>query len=204
MRYKEQFLSKKFNQEEILKGYTNNISYEEYIYYLACLSEVLYKQRKYKQALYFYDHLVKSVGSTYIIKKYEQTGKKLPSEFNKFKIDLDEFTNSKEAEALGKKIDKIAGKHATKKFIFQLIMILVGVAVGMTLFFLKVQETTCLLVGMLVAAISPLFYRPKPITLDGIIRFEHNLANVNKYNKELVDYIKNKVSKDKKYKEVNN
>lgn len=202
MNYKEQFLSKEFNQEEILKGYTNNLSYEEYIYYLACLSEVLYKRKKYKQALFFYDHLVRSVGSTYIIKKYEQTGKKLPSEFNKFKIDLDEFTNSKEAQVLGKKIDKIAAIHTTKRFIFQLIMMAVGVAVGMTLFLLKVQETTCLLIGMLVAAVAPLFYRPKPITLDGIIKFDEGLGNVNKYNKELIDYIKNKVSKDKKYKEV--
>lgn len=202
MDYKEQFLTKQFNQEEILKGYTNNLSYEEYIYYLACLTEVLNKKRRYQQALYFYDHLVKSVGCTIILKKYEQTGKKLPNEFNKFRIDLEDFTNSKEAENLGKKIDKIAGLHTTKRFIFQLIMIAVGLAIGGLLYLLKVQETTCLIVCMAVAAVVPLFYKPKPVTLDTVIKFSDNLANVNKYNKDLIDFIKNKVSKDKKYKEV--
>ena len=69
---------------------------------------------------------------------------------------------------------------------------------------LAIPATICQISAAPVAAISPLFYRPKPITLDGIVRFDQSLANVNKYNKELVDYIKNKVSKDKKYKEVNN
>lgn len=204
MSYKEQFIAKSFVEEEILKGYVNNLSYEEYIYYLACLSEVLNKKRKYAQALYFYDHLVKSVGSTIVLKKYEQTGKKLPSELDKFKVDLDEFTNSKEAENLGKKIDKIAGMHTTKRFFFQLIMILVGTVVGFTLYLLGLKDNTALIIGLLIGAITPLFYRPKPVSIDNGVEIERSLNGVTKYNKELISYIKNKISKDKKYKEVKN
>ena len=204
MSYKEQFIAKSFIEEEILKGYVNNLSYEEYIYYLACLSEVLNKKRKYAQALYFYDHLVKSVGSTIVLKKYEQTGKKLPSELDKFKVDLDEFTNSKEAENLGKKIDKIAGMHTTKRFFFQLIMILVGTVVGFTLYLLGLKDNTALIIGLLIGAITPLFYRPKPVSIDNGVEIERSLNGVTKYNKELISYIKNKISKDKKYKEVKN
>ena len=204
MSFKDQFISKSFNEEEILKGYVNNLSYEEYIYYLACLSEVLNKKRKYAQALYFYDHLVKSVGSTIVLKKYEQTGKKLPSELDKFKVDLDEFTNSKEAENLGKKIDKIAGSHTTKRFFFQLIMILVGTVVGFSLFLLGVKENVALIIGLVIGAVTPLFYRPKPVSIDNGVDIERCLNGVTKYNKDLISYIKNKISKDKKYKELKN
>ena len=204
MSYKEQFIAKSFIEEEILKGYVNNLSYEEYIYYLACLSEVLNKKRKYAQALYFYDHLVKSVGSTIVLKKYEQTGKKLPSELDKFKVDLDEFTNSKEAENLGKKIDKIAGSHTTKRFFFQLIMILVGTVVGFSLFLLGVKENVALIIGLVIGAVTPLFYRPKPVSIDNGVEIERCLNGVTKYNKDLISYIKNKISKDKKYKELKN
>ena len=204
MSFKEQFISKSFNEEEILKGYVNNLSYEEYIYYLACLTEVLNKKRKYAQALYFYDHLVKSVGSTIVLKKYEQTGKKLPSELDKFKVDLDEFTNSKEAENLGKKIDKIAGSHTTKRFFFQLIMILVGTVVGFSLFLLGVKENVALIIGLVIGAVTPLFYRPKPVSIDNGVEIERCLNGVTKYNKDLISYIKNKISKDKKYKELKN
>ena len=204
MSFKEQFISKSFNEEEILKGYVNNLSYEEYIYYLACLTEVLNKKRKYAQALYFYDHLVKSVGSTIVLKKYEQTGKKLPSELDKFKVDLDEFTNSKEAENLGKKIDKIAGSHTTKRFFFQLIMILVGTIVGFSLFLLGVKENVALIIGLVIGAVTPLFYRPKPVSIDNGVEIERCLNGVTKYNKDLISYIKNKISKDKKYKELKN
>ena len=204
MNYKEQFMTKSFNEEEILKGHVNNLSYEEYIYFLSCLSEVLNKKRKYAQALYFYDHLIKSVGSTLILRKYEQTGKKLPNEYEKFKIDLDEFTNSKEAEKLGKKIDKIAGMHTTKRFIFQLIMIVVGAIVGLTLYAFKVPDNISLIVGLVVGAFTPLFYRPKPINIDNGVDIYKSLTGVTKYNKELITFIKNKISKDKKYKEVKN
>lgn len=202
MNYKEQFLTKKFDSEQLLKGYVNNLSYEEYVYYLACLSEYLYKKRKYKESLFFYDHLVRSVGCTLILNKYEQTGKKIQGEFEKYKVDLDEFTNSKEAEKLGKKIDKIAGMHTTRRFILQIIMIIVGIGIGLLFNLLKLDTPIGLVIALLVAAIVPMMYRPKPIRIDGGVKLDKNLEYVARYNKDLIDYIKNKVNKDKKFKEI--
>lgn len=204
MSFKEQFLTKKFNEEELLKGYVNNLGYEEYIYYVACLSEYFYNKRKYEQSLYFYDHLVKSIGSSIILRKYEQTGNKVPNEYKKYQVDFDDFTNSKDAEKLGKKIDKIAAKHTSKRFAFQMIMIVAGVIVGGTLYLLEVKDNISIMVGLIVAAVIPLFYRPKPITIDKGVNISKNLACVTRYNKDVIEFIKNKVNKNKKFKEMKN
>ncbi len=204
MDFKEQFLTKKFDEEQLLKGYVNNMSYEDYVYYVACLSEYLYKKRKYQASLFFYDHLVRSVGCTIILEKYEQAGRKIQPEFEKYKVNLEEFTNSKEAEKLGKKIDKIAGLHTTKKFVFQIAMIIVGTIVAVVLSYLKIDSKIGLIAGLLIAAAVPLFYKPKPITIDHGVTLSKNLEYVARYNKDLIDYIKNKINKDKKFKEIRN
>jgi hypothetical protein len=204
MSYKEQFFSKQYNKEELLKGYVSNLSYEEYIYYVACLSDFYYKERKYQRSLYFYDHLIRSIGCSEILRRFERTGKKIPNELKKYVVDLSELINSKEAEELGKKVDKIAGRHTTKRFVFQLIMIGVGFLVGLILFLLKTQELVYMMVGFAVAAIVPLFYRPKPITIDRGVELEKNMYYVARHNKDLFEYVQQKVKKDKSYKELNN
>jgi len=204
MSFKEQFFSKEYNKEELMTGYVHNLSYEEYIYYVACLSDYFYKVRQYKKSLFFYDHLIRSIGCGMILSKYERSGRKVPKEYTKYLVDLNELTNSKEAEELGSKVDKIAAKHTTKRFFFQLLMILGGLIVGVVMYLFGVGQNICLITGFAVAAIVPILYRPKAITLDGEIGLEKSLLYVSRHNKDLIEFVQQKIRKDKKYKESQN
>lgn len=198
MSFKEQFINKNYNEEELFKGHVNNLSYEEYVYYLACLADHCRNKRKYQHALYFYDHLLKSVGCNTILRQYYRLGRKVPKELKIYDVDLENFTSLPEIEKLKKRIDKIGYVHVNKKFIFQMLMILAGGLLFCILHLLfKVDLNPSLIIAFSVAAITPLFYRPKPIQLDKKEKIEQHLINVTKYNQPLLDYVQKQIKKDK-------
>ncbi len=190
MNFIEQFKTKEYNEEQLMKGYVNNLSYPEYLYYLACLSDYFYTKRKYERSLFFYDHLLKSVGCAVLLKKYGEIGKKIPKELKKYTIDLEDITTDPLMDTLGKRIDKIATKHTTKKFAFQLLTLIIGTLVGLiAAFVFHAEPNIALIIGLVIACFSPLFYRPKPITLSKTIALEKTLAYVSRHNKDLLEFV---------------
>ncbi len=197
MSFKEQFLTKNYNEEELMKGYVNNMPYEEYIYYLASLSEFFKDKRKYQHAMYFFDHLLKSVGCHTLLRQYYQLGKKIPKELEFYNVDLEEFTGSELTEKLNKKINRISYVHTNRRLMFQLLFILIGTGLFFLLHFLfSVDSNTSLIIAFVVGAFAPLLYNPKPITMD-TKKIEKQLLFVTRYDSNLLEYVQNKVRKDK-------
>lgn len=198
MNFKEQFQTKIFDVDALMKGHVTQLSYEEYVYYIACLSEYFHYKKKYHKALYFYDHLLKTVGCNVILRQYEKMGKKIPKELNKYLVDIDDFTNDPLANKLKKKIDKIAYVHLNKRFAFQFIAIIVGLGIYALLHFLfGVDNQLSMIIGIGLAAIVPLFYKPKEITLKDKFEIDKQLQYVVRHDTDLIEFVKAHVKKDK-------
>lgn len=197
MNYKEQLINKKIDTNEVLKGEVTRLEYEEYLYYLACLSLTLYKKRRYREAFHFFEHMCKSAVFATKINEYLYLGKKVPKEVLKYNIGLKDFLERNEIKYVTKQISKIPHKHKVKRNILQSILIFAAVALYCLLYMVfNYDQTISAIASLAIPVLVPFLFNFKPIDLNSPVTPAKELLVVTRVNEELIDFVEKQAKKD--------